>query len=96
MQKKLQAVFNNIIVKSIELETKGNIIIPDSTDENTRVGEIVSVGEGITSFSGDFLPTQLKEGMVVILPKHGFSRFEFQGQEYLLGKEIDVLSIILD
>ena len=43
---------------------------------------------------GTFIPTTLKEGDIVVLPTMGFTKFEYKGDEYWIGKENEVLAKI--
>jgi co-chaperonin GroES (HSP10) len=43
---------------------------------------------------GNLLPTTLKTGDVVVLPTMGFTKFEYQGEEYWIGRENDILAKI--
>jgi chaperonin GroES len=92
---KLEALFNAVIVKPIEVEEQrvGNIIVPDM-DQTTknRIAEVVSVGPGAHSVTGTFIPSILKVGDKVVLPTMTFTKFEFEGEEYLIGRENDILS----
>jgi co-chaperonin GroES (HSP10) len=40
------------------------------------------------------MPTLLKEGDVVVLPTMGFTKFEFESNEYFIGPENQVLAKI--
>ena len=93
---KLVALYNAVIVKPIEAEeeTYGNIIVPDMGKDTNTFGEVVSVGDGNFSFSGDKIPTQLKVGDIVVLPTQGFTKLPFNGEEYLVGPENNVLAKI--
>jgi co-chaperonin GroES (HSP10) len=51
----------------------------------------VAVGEGYYSVTGTFIKTILNVGDVVILPTMGFSKVEFEGNEYWIGPENQVL-----
>lgn len=98
MAKKLEALFNAVIVKPIEVEEQlhGNIIVPDIDKQTNIVGEIVAVGPGTHSVTGDFLPTVSKIGDVVILPSMGFSKFDFDGTTYNIGRENELLGKIVE
>ena len=67
---KLEALFNAVIVKPIEAEesTYGAIIVPDMGKEKNEMGEVVAVGPGKPTITGEFIPTILKVGDVVVLP----------------------------
>jgi co-chaperonin GroES (HSP10) len=92
----LEALFNAVIVKPVEVEetSYGGIIVPDLGNEKNKTGKVVSVGEGHSSFTGVFLSTVLQVGDVVVLPTMGFTKFDYEGEEYWIGKENDVLAKI--
>lgn len=91
----ITAVFDSIIVKPIELEKKkGNIIVPDTGKEKNLIGEIISIGAGKYSVTGDFMKTSLNVGDVVLLPSMGPVKLEFKGNEYYGCPETMVLAII--
>ena len=92
----LEALFDAVIVKPIENEesTYGNIIVPDLGKEKNEMGEVVAVGPGKPTITGDFIATILKVGDKVVLPTMGFTKFEWEGIEYLIGKENDILAKI--
>ena len=91
---KLVALYNACIVKPIEAEeeTYGNIIVPDMGKETNTFGEVVSVGDGNFTLTGDKIPTQLKVGDRVVLPTQGFTKLPFNGEDYLVGPENNVLA----
>ena len=93
MQQNLEAIYNGVIVKKVELQEEyhGNIIVPDMGKETNEVGEILSVGPGSYSVTGELIPTQLKKGDRVILPTMGFTKLPFQGEEYYVGPESSIL-----
>ena len=51
----------------------------------------MAVGAGYYSVTGTFINTILNVGDVVILPTMGFSKVEFEGNEYWIGPENQVL-----
>jgi co-chaperonin GroES (HSP10) len=91
--KKLQAIYNAVIVKPHEIEEQmhGNIIVPDLGNEKNKLAQVIAVGPGHYSATGTWIETQLKEGDIVILPTMGFSKLEYQGEEYWIGPENQVL-----
>jgi|TARA_B100000795_G_scaffold181471_1_gene137532 chaperonin GroES len=94
----LEALFNAVIVKPIETveTTVGNIIVPDLGKEKNETGLIVSVGPGQPTLTGDFIPTILKIGQRVILPTQGFTRVPYNGEDYYVGPENQILALIND
>ena len=93
---KLEALFNAVIVKPIEAEEAqhGNIIVPDMGNEKNKTGEVISVGPGQSTITGEFIKTISKVGDVVVLPTQGFTKLPYDGEEYWVGPENQVLAKI--
>ena len=93
---KLEALFDAVIVKPIELEetTFGNIIVPDMGSDKNEIGEIVAVGPGKPTISGTFISTILNIGDKVVLPTMGFTKLPYNGEEYYVGPENQILAKI--
>ena len=92
----LEAMYNAVIVKPVEVEETmyGNIVVPDVSNETNKSGEVVAVGEGQNMNGIGFVPTQCKVGDKVVLPTMGFTRFEYENQEYWIGPENQLLARI--
>ena len=90
----LEALFDAVIVKPIEVEetTYGNIIVPDLGKEKNEMGTVVAVGPGKPTISGTFIPTNLKVGDRVVLPTMVFTKLPYNGEEYYVGPENQVLA----
>jgi co-chaperonin GroES (HSP10) len=59
-----------------------------------KTAEVIGVGPGHVIAGGNFVPTQLHIGDIVILPTMGFTKFEYEGVSYFIGKENEVLAKI--
>jgi chaperonin GroES len=94
----LEALFDAVIVKPIEIEetTYGNIIVPDVGKEKNETGEVIAVGPGKPTISGTFISTQLKIGDKVVLPTMGFTKLPYDGEEYYVGPENQILAKITE
>jgi len=92
----LEALYNAVVVKELESQetTYGSIIVPDMENDTNKIVEVVAVGTGHYSLTGDLIPTQLKPGDIVVLPTMGFTRFQHEGNEYFVGKENEILAKI--
>jgi len=95
---KLNATFDAVIVKPKEEDESkfGSIVIPDMGKEKHLTGEIVGVGPGKYSITGEFIPTTLKVGQNVILPQMSPVKVEINREEYYVCSENTVLAIIKD
>ena len=96
MSKNLEALFNAVIVKPIEADEEqyGNIIVPDMGNEKNQMGEVVAVGPGKPTITGEFIKTILSVGDIVVLPTQGFTKLPYDGEEYWVGPENQVLAKI--
>jgi chaperonin GroES len=93
---KLEALFNAVIVKPIEAEETqhGNIIVPDMGNDKNQMGEIIAVGPGQNTLMGSFIETISKVGDIVVLPTQGFTKLPYEGEEYWVGPENQILAKI--
>jgi chaperonin GroES len=93
---KLEALFDAVIVKPLESEETqfGSIFIPDAGKDRNEQGEVVAVGPGKHTVTGTFIPCEVKIGDTVVLPTMGFTKLQFQGDEYFIGPENQILARI--
>ncbi len=93
MSNKLEALFDAVIVKPIEHEEQlyGNIIVPDMGKEKNEFGEVIAIGEGRYTATGKLIPMVVKIGDMVVLPTQGFTKLPFDGEEYYVGPENQLL-----
>jgi len=91
---KLEALFDAVIVKPLEESEQmyGSIFIPDAGKDRNEQGTIVAVGPGSEYHGIGFIPTVVKVGEVVVLPTMGFSKLQFEGEDYYIGKEREILA----
>jgi chaperonin GroES len=96
--KKLEALFDAVIVKPVEEDetTYGSIVVPDIGKEKNQHAVVVAVGPGKPTINGNLIPTTVKVGQTVIVPTMGFTRMEFDGEEYYVGPENQLLARITD
>ena len=58
------------------------------------MGEVVSVGPGRISEFGQLIKVEAKVGDIVLIPKVGTIRIDFDGQEYFLLPDREILATI--
>ena len=87
---------DRILVKRLEEETQtaGGIIIPDSAKEKPAEGEIIAVGPGKMNDAGQRSAMDVKAGDRVLFSKYGGTDVKFDGQDYLIMREDDILGVI--
>ena len=93
---KLEALFDAVIVKPLEInETMyGSIFIPDAGKDRNEQGTIVAVGPGRHVAGVGFIECKVKIGDVVVLPTMGFAKLQFEGDDYYIGRENEILAKI--
>ncbi|MBD3347289.1 MAG: co-chaperone GroES [Chitinivibrionales bacterium] len=92
----IKPLADRILVQPLEAEEKtaGGIIIPDNAKEKPQKGEVVAVGPGKFSDSGQKIDMTLKKGEKVLYGKYSGTEVNIEGSDYLIMKESDVLAII--
>ena len=88
---KLKPINDRIVIKPAPAEekTKGGIIIPDTAKEKPQRGEVVAVGPG-----KEDIKMTVKVGDVVLYGKYSGQELTYEGVDYLIMREDDVLVII--
>lgn len=93
----IKPIRGNIVVKPIreDITTKSGIVLPDTIDkERPERGEVLAIGSGQITESGQIIPMSVKEGDIVIFKKYSPDEIKIDGVEYLFIKESDVIAII--
>lgn len=87
---------DRLLVRRLEEEEKtaGGIIIPDSAKEKPAEGEVVAVGPGKLNDKGERVALQVKTGDKVLFSKYGGTDVKFDGEDYLIMREDDILGVI--
>lgn len=92
---KLTPVNGHVIIKPIEFEeqTYGNIVIPDLGKEKPEIGEVIAVSTTYNWNQGTDVPSKLTPGQKVLIPKMGSVKITVDGEDYIVTKETEILSI---
>ena len=96
-KKLLQPTNDRIIVKPIDEgeQTYGSIVIPDMGKERPEMGEVIAVGPGRLSEYGKSTPVRsCRVGDIVLVPKIGTLRVDFEGDEYFIAQDKEILAVI--
>lgn len=98
MSKSLTPSNDRVLIKPIDEgeQTYGSIVIPDMGKEKPEMGEVVGVGPGRTSEFGYYIPVKHKVGQIVLVPKIGTLRIDFEGQEFYIAQDREILAVIKD
>ena len=75
-------------------EVRGGIIIPDSAKEKPMEAEVVALGEGKRLDDGSRAAFEVKVGDTVLIGKYSGTEIKFDGQEYQILREDEILGIV--
>ena len=93
MAKKLNItpLHDRVIVQpaAAEEKTAGGIIIPDTAKEKPQRGMVIAAGPGKKDE-----PVTVKAGDAVLYGKYSGTEITFEGIEYLIMRESDILAIV--
>ena len=93
---KIRPLRDNVLLKRTEGEekTKGGIVLPDTAKEKPQKGTVLSVGDGQLLDDGTRATFQVKKGDRVLFASFGGTEIKYEGEEYLLMDESDILAIL--
>jgi len=92
----LKPLGDRIIIEQIQSEEKtaSGIVLPDSAQEKPQEGKVVAVGTGRVTDNGEKVALEVKEGDSIIFSKYAGTEVKYEGTDYLILRESDVLAII--
>ena len=92
----IRPLHDRVVVKRMEEErtTAGGIVIPDSAAEKPLRGEVVAVGNGKVTDSGDVRALDVKVGDQILFGKYSGTEIKIDGAEVLIMKEEDILGVL--
>ncbi len=95
MAVELKPLADRVIVKALEETEKkrGGIIIPDTAKEKPQEGEVIAVGPGKFSETGERIKPEVKKGDRVLYGKYSGTEVTVDGNEYLILRESDILAV---
>ena len=91
MALKIQPLSDRVLVEPQEAETKtaSGLYIPDSAKEKPQQGKVVAVGKGKKDHD-----MTVNVGDLVLYGKYSGNELKYEGSDYLIMREEDILAII--
>ncbi|EAF8338035.1 co-chaperone GroES [Listeria monocytogenes] len=91
----LKPLGDRVVIEVLEAEEKtaSGIVLPDSAKEKPQSGKIVAVGSGRVLDNGTKEPLEVAEGDTVIFAKYSGTKVTYEGTDYLILRESDILAI---
>ena len=88
---KLMPLTDRVVLKQLEAETttKSGIVLASSTQEKPQEAEVIAVGPGTEE-----VKMEVSVGQKVIYSKYAGTQVKFDGVEYIVIKQNDILAIV--
>ena len=92
----LRPLGDRIIIELVETEEKtaSGIVLPDTAKEKPQEGKVVAVGTGRVLDNGERVALDVSVGDRIIFSKYAGTEVKYEGTEYLIVRENDILAVI--
>ena len=91
----IKPLADRVLIKMMESEetTKSGIILAGKAQEKPQVAEVLAVGPG-GKVDGNEVEMYVKAGDRVIVSKYAGTEVKYEGEEYIIVKQNDILAIV--
>ena len=91
----IKPLSDRVLVKMKESEetTKSGIILASSAKEKPQIAEVIEVGPG-KKVDGKIEEMSVKKGDKVVVSKYAGTEVKYEGVEYIILREEDILAIV--
>jgi chaperonin GroES len=103
-QGNIKPLFDYVLIRPVmgESKTPSGIVLPDSVEKKSQVGEVMAVGPGSSDCCGDCCNDDdkkcetmvVKVGQKVLYKKWGGNEVKVGNDEWLLLEQKDVMAIV--
>ena len=94
----LKPLGDRVVIELVETEEKtaSGIVLPDTAKEKPQEGKVIAVGTGRVLDSGERVAPEVSVGDRIIFSKYAGTEVKYQGTEYLILRESDILAVIAE
>ena len=87
---------DRVVIRVLEQEEKtaSGIFLPDTAKEKPSQGEVIAVGTGKLQDNGTRTPLEVSVGDKIIFSKYAGTEVKYDGVDYLIVSERDILAPI--
>lgn len=91
----IKPLADRVLIKMIESEetTKSGIILSSGSKEKPQIAEVIEVGPG-GNIDGKEVKMTIKKGEHVIVNKYAGTEVKYEGEEYLIIRQNDILAVV--
>lgn len=95
MAQKIKPLGNRVLIRrSKPLTVKGGILLPETSKEKPKEGEVIAVGPGKYDDQGTLRTVELKVGDKVLFNNYAGTEVKLDDEELLIMSEDDILVVI--
>ncbi len=86
---------DKVVIKRLEAEekTKSGIVLPNQAKEQPQLATVMAVGPGGV-VDGKEIKMEVKEGDTVIFSKYAGTEIKYDGEEYTILSQRDILAVV--
>ena len=87
---------DRVLIKMIEAEetTKSGIILTAGSQEKPQIAEAAEIGPGGKDDDGNKVEMQVEKADKVITSKYSGTEVKYEGVEYIIVRQSDILAIV--
>lgn len=87
---------DRVVIRVLEQEEKtaSGIFLPDTAKEKPSQGEVIAVGTGKLQDNGTRTPLEVSVGDKIVFSKYAGTEVKYDGVDYLIVSERDILATI--
>lgn len=91
----IKPLADRVLIKMVEAEetTKSGIILASNAKEKPQIAEVLAVGPG-GNVDGKQIEMNIKVGDKVIVSKYSGTEIKYEGEDYIIVKQSDILAIV--
>ena len=91
----IKPLADRILIKMEEGEetTKSGIILTSNSQEKPQIAKVIEIGPG-KMVDGKIEPVNVSKGDRVIVSKYSGTEVKFEGENYIIVKQEDILAIV--
>ena len=92
---KIKPLGDRVVIKNMEAEetSKGGILLAGSAKEKPQLAEVLAVGPG-GNVDGKEVKMYVEAGQKVFYSKYAGTEVKFEGEEYIIVRQSDILAIV--
>jgi chaperonin GroES len=92
----LRPLGDRVVIKPANKEevSAAGVILPDTAKEKPQKGTIIAVGPGRILDNGNRQAPEVSQGQTVLYAKYAGTEVKFEGDDYLILSEKDILAIV--